>query len=189
MRFSAWWIVAAAPAALAACGGKVVIDGTGGAPGTGGSGGAAASSSSASSASSTSSSTSTTSSSSSTTTSSSGGPLCPDPFPGVFATCTDEGLSCEIPLACCSGHAVCKGGFWQWGGLTCAQPCAPDCGPDGFACEPGALCVTYIGAVTTYQCKGNPCFEDIGCGCTEMYCAEQGMTCNNIQGDYKVLCD
>ncbi len=81
------------------------------------------------------------------------------------------------------------GGLWFFTGPFCDQPCAPDCGPNGFACEPGALCITYIGPVTTYQCRGNPCFENIGCLCTEQYCAEQGMTCNNTQGGFKVLCD
>lgn len=84
---------------------------------------------------------------------------------------------------------MCKGGFWQFLPPLCDAPCGPECGPDEFACQPGAVCVTYIGSITTYQCRVNPCFEGLGCGCVESYCAEQGMSCNNIQDGFKVLCD
>lgn len=84
---------------------------------------------------------------------------------------------------------MCQGGLWQYLGVDCAQPCSLDCGPSGFACEPGALCVTYIGMTTTYQCRGNPCFETVGCPCVDSFCQEQGMTCNNVQSGFKVLCD
>jgi hypothetical protein len=96
---------------------------------------------------------------------------------------------CPVPNACCSGSAVCKAGFWQFVGPLCGQPCTPDCGPDGFACTPGTLCVAYIGMITTYQCRVSPCFEQPSCTCTEPLCEEQGMKCNNIQDGFKVLCD
>lgn len=92
-------------------------------------------------------------------------------------------------MACCNGSAVCKGGLWIFLDVPCGQACGGNCGPNDFSCQPGALCVTYIGPVTTYQCRVNPCFEGADCGCAGSYCAEQNMSCNNIQDGYKVLCD
>jgi hypothetical protein len=94
-----------------------------------------------------------------------------------------------VPNACCGGVALCKGGYWTFAGPFCSQPCTPECGPDGFACQAGTLCVTYIGPITTYTCAISPCFEMVSCGCVEALCAEKMMTCNNIQDGYKVLCD
>lgn len=106
-----------------------------------------------------------------------------------MAGCDQEGLECQVPLSCCDGKALCKGGLWVYLDPFCGKVCTPDCGPDAFACEPGTLCVTYIGPITTYQCRANPCFEGVSCGCANGYCQEQMMTCDNIQDGYKVLCD
>lgn len=182
---------------LGGCGGKVVVDLPAGTGGGGGSGGAASSSgtsstggASSSSASSTTSSSSTTASSAGSSSSSTGGTGCPDPFPGIYATCDQEGLKCSVPFSCCGGVSFCKNGFWQYAGAPdCGEPCTPDCGPDDFTCQAGTLCVAYIGPVTTYQCRVNPCFQGVSCGCAGPLCEEQMMTCNNIQDGYKVLCD
>lgn len=190
MRSSASWLFTVALGALAACGGKVVVDGTGGAGGTGGTGGMFTSSGCLDcTTTTTTTATTTTTTTSTTSTSSSGNPACPDPFPGIFTKCDVEGMECPIPLACCGGDALCKGGFWQYIGPFCDQPCAPDCGPDGFACTPGAVCVAHIGPITTYQCEKDPCPNGLACSCAEPLCAEQMMSCNNIQGGFKVLCD
>jgi hypothetical protein len=185
MRSLSSGLLAIAPLALAACGGKVYIDPTG----TGGDGGGGASSSSASSSSASSSNATSSSSASSSSASTGTGVSCPEPFPGIHASCPVEGQICSVPLSCCNGSAVCKDGLWFFLASDCNQDCDPDCGPDAFACVPGALCVTYIGPITTYQCRKSPCDDAITCGCAEPFCDEQGMTCNNIQDGYKVLCD
>jgi len=174
------FLASLAALALAACGGNVVVDGTGGTGGTGGS----TSTTSTSSSSSSSSTTSSSSSSSGTVT------TCPDPFPGVEAPCTEEGQVCGVPLACCGGHATCTGGRWTYQEQPCAQPCGLDCGPDGFSCQGGALCVALIGETTRYQCAADPCAgAPLACSCAQPLCANGMLTCNNIQQDFKVLCD
>ncbi|MFT3770594.1 MAG: hypothetical protein QM820_34640 [Minicystis sp.] len=115
--------------------------------------------------------------------------MCPQPFPGVQGPCDHEGLQCPVPLACCGGNVTCKNGFWQHSAPACGQPCTSDCGPDGFACQAGAVCIAYIGPVTTYQCRENPCSGPLACGCAGALCAEQMMSCNNIQDGFKILCD
>ena len=180
MRILAWWFLPACTA-LVACGGKVVVDGTGSTDGTGGTGGTSSSSSNSASASA--------SSSSASASSSSGAGGCPSAFPGIAASCDQEGLICDVPNACCGGQAECKGGLWTFDGPPCNEPCAPDCGPNGFACEVGTLCVAFLGKSTTYQCSVSPCFEKLGCGCVDSLCAAEGMVCNNIQDGFKVLCD
>ncbi|APR78784.1 Hypothetical protein A7982_04131 [Minicystis rosea] len=177
------WLPSRLPFALAiglgACGGKVVVDGSAGTGGAGGSGGSSSSSSPTVS-------TSVVSSSSST---SSGPAVCPDPFPGIQASCDHEGLQCVPPLTCCGSPATCKGGLWHYDEIDCDAPCAAPCGPDGFACTAGAVCIAYIGTVTTYQCRENPCQGPLDCSCAGSFCAEQMMSCNNIQMGFKVLCD
>ena len=187
MRILTYWLFPAC-VALGACGGKVVIDasggtgGTGGSGGTGGTGGTSSSSSNSASASAS-------SSSASASSSSGAGGGCPSAFPGIAASCDQEGLICDVPNACCGGQAECKGGIWTFDSPLCDGPCAPDCGPDGFACEVGTLCVAFLGKTTTYQCSFSPCFEKLSCVCVESLCAAGGMVCNNIQDGFKVLCD
>jgi hypothetical protein len=167
---------------LAACGGRVVFDGEGAGGSTGSSSSSASGSSSVSSSSS--------ASSSSTVSSSSGNPdTCPVPFPGIEASCPTEGQICQVPLACCAGTALCKGGFWHYTGQVCQELCGPVCGPDNFTCLPDVACVTYLGKTTTYQCRKAPCGPELLCSCAEPLCEEQAMKCNNIQDGFKVLCD
>ena len=181
MRILACWLLPAC-IALTACGGKVVVDGTNSTGGTGGTGGTSSSSSNSASVSAS-------SSSASASSSSGAGGGCPSAFPGIGASCDQEGLICNVPNACCGGQAVCKGGIWTFDSPLCDGPCAPDCGPDGFACEIGTLCVAFLGKSTTYQCSVSPCFEKLSCGCADSLCAAEGMVCNNIQDGFKVLCD
>jgi len=107
----------------------------------------------------------------------------------IDATCAQEGQVCQIPLSCCGGSAVCKGGLWHFQPVPCGQPCTNQCGVDNFSCQVGAVCVTYIGKTTTYQCRKKPCGGSLTCGCSEGLCKEQGMVCNNIQDGFKILCD
>jgi hypothetical protein len=67
--------------------------------------------------------------------------------------------------------------------------CTPPCGPDGFACDTGLVCVTYIGQTTAYQCAQDPCPGPLSCSCAAFFCVAEGMACNNIQMGFKVLCD
>jgi hypothetical protein len=172
-------LLGASALALVACGGNVVVDATS----TTGTGGSTSSTSSSSST------TSTTSSTTSASSSSSGAP-CPDPFPGVEATCTTEGMTCAVPGACCQGNAVCQNGFWSYQAPACAQPCSMTCGPDGFACAVGEVCVALLGPTTVYQCAPNPCGSgNLSCVCADALCTPSKLSCNNIQMGFKVLCD
>jgi hypothetical protein len=178
------FLLGAAAALLPACGAKVTVDGTTGAAGAAGTGGAASSSSSGAGG--------TTLTTTTTTSSGTGGSAggCPDPFPGIEAPCPTEGQTCAVPLACCGGQAFCTNGFWMFAAQPCAQPCSLDCGPNGFSCGLGGTCVAYIGmTATTYECRPSPCPGDLACSCAEMLCQEEGLTCNNIQQGFKVLCD
>jgi hypothetical protein len=65
----------------------------------------------------------------------------------------------------------------------------PDCGPDGFACAVGFVCVAYIAQITTYQCAASPCAGGLGCDCAAQLCAAEGLACNNVEQGFKVLCD
>ncbi len=159
-------------ASLAACGGNVVVDGAGTTTGS------------------TSSSTSSTTSVTTTSVTTSTVMDCPAPFPGIEASCGVEGQVCAVPLACCSGTATCAGGFWKYTGVPCAEACTPPCGPDDFACQGGAVCATYIGKTTLYQCAPDPCSPDpLSCACAAPLCALESMVCDNIQMGFKVLCD
>jgi hypothetical protein len=170
---------------LAACGGNVVIDG---APGTGGGGtvgtGGAVGTGGTSN-------TTTSTSSSSSSTSSGTVVTCPDPFPGTEAACSQEGQVCAVPLTCCGGNATCTNGFWKYHAYSCGLPCSSQgCGPDGFACAAGAVCVALIGATTAYQCQDDPCAgAPLACSCAAELCTSWMLTCNNIQQGFKVLCD
>jgi hypothetical protein len=182
------FLVGAIVASVVACGGNVVVDGmsaVGGSVATGGMMGGMPTTSTTTSTVSGSSS----SSSSVVSSSSSGSPACPSPFPGIEATCTSEGLACSVPGACCAGKAVCLNGFWKYLPVPCMQSCTLTCGPDGFTCDGGLACVTYIGMTTVYQCAPNPCAGALSCSCAASLCAEEGMMCNNIQMGFKVLCD
>jgi len=97
---------------------------------------------------------------------------------------------CSVPLACCPGTATCENGFWSFPGLDCQQPCGSPCGPNGFACLPGAVCVAFIGKTTIYQCQPNPCPDQpLACSCADPICQPAGMYCNNVENGDKVLCD
>lgn len=169
--------VAASLAGIGACGGRVVVDVTG-------NGGASSSASTAS----TGPGPSTTVASSSSTGAGGGCPAAP--FPSVEGACTQEGLACPVPNACCGGQAVCMGGFWTYQATPpCNMPCSPDCGPGGFACAGGKVCVTFLGKTTTYQCADPPCQGPLTCGCAAPLCMIEGLVCNNIQDGFKVLCD
>lgn len=184
MRILASGLILASAAGLAACGGKVIVDGGG----TAGAGGASASASSSASTVTSTSASSSTSTSASTSTGAGGG--CPSPFPGIEAPCDQEGQSCQVPHACCGGSAVCKGGLWTFEGAFCNSLCGPDCGPDEFVCAPASVCVTFLGKITTYQCAESTCPEGgLACGCAAPLCAAEGLICNNIQDETKVLCD
>jgi hypothetical protein len=114
---------------------------------------------------------------------------CVDPFPGIEAPCAVEGETCPVPLSCCSVPALCQNGFWVAAPPDCGQPCSLPCGSNDFSCQAGAVCVAYIATTTTYQCKPQPCPDGLDCSCAEMLCQEEGLTCNNIQQGFKVLCD
>jgi hypothetical protein len=102
--------------------------------------------------------------------------------------CSSEGMTCPVPGACCGGTAVCQNGFWSYQ-PSCHDACTLDCGPNGFACNLGLVCVTYIGMTTVYQCVPSPCEGALSCSCAGQLCANEGMMCNNIQMGFKVLCD
>jgi hypothetical protein len=176
MRIVAFLLLGTGALLITACGGKVIVDGIPeGAGGAGGGGGAPSSSSSSSIA-------------SSNVGSSGTGGICPVNV-GIEALCSQEGQVCPMPLSCCSGSATCSGGRWHFSAVKCGQPCTSQCGPDDFSCQANAVCVAYIGKITTYQCRDKPCAGSLACGCAEPLCAEQAMTCNNIQDGYKILCD
>jgi hypothetical protein len=80
------------------------------------------------------------------------------------------------------------GGYWiDIPQPPCNAPCTGECGGNGFACELGAICMTFIDKVTSYSCIPMPCQGPLTCGCAEPFCNEQGLKCNNIQDGYKVL--
>src|SRR5262245_16491655 len=137
--------------AFAGCGGKVFIDESGG---SGGSGGMTTSSSTGT-INTTTVTTSTTTTVTTTTTTSTG-LTCPD-NPAVEGKCDVEGQKCPMALSCCGGEVICKNGFWTYLPIFCNSFCTPECGPDHFACEGEAVCVTYIGPITTYNCQKMPC--------------------------------
>ena len=179
MRLLTSGVVLASVACLTACGAKVVVDGTGGMVGTGGSPSTTGPESTVS----------TGTTPMTTVTSSGTGVSCPDPFPGIEASCDQEGQVCQVPGACCEGSAICKGGFWQFNGPLCDMPCGGDCGPGDFSCAVGKLCVTLLGKITTYQCADSPCDAGLDCSCAAPLCEAEGLICNNIQDGFKVLCD
>lgn len=116
-----------------------------------------------------------------------GAPACPDPFPGVYAPCSDEGEHCTAPLACCGGEVVCQNNLWIYVGPSC-DGCPTDCGPEGFGCVAGALCVVHLAFTTTYTCEPNPCGGAPTCACAEPLCDAWDMDCNNTSGN-EVYCD
>jgi hypothetical protein len=166
---------------LAACGGNVVVD----VPGSGGTTTTTSTLTTTSTSTTTVTTTTSTTTTSTTTTTMTG---CPVPFPGIDASCMVEGETCPVPHACCGGHAVCKGGVWRFEGIPCGQPCSLDCGPDGFSCSDG-VCVAYIGTQTVYTCEKDPCPGPLSCSCAQGLCQQHGLTCNNIQMGFKVLCN
>jgi hypothetical protein len=166
---------------LTACGGNVVVDGMG-------SGGSITTTTTGTTTST--STTTITTTTTGTTTTTTTGAACPVPFPGIEAPCPEEGQICPVPLSCCGSSAVCKAGFWEFQLQPCGQPCSLDCGPNGFSCEAGAVCGTYIGMETTYTCEVDPCpGAMLSCSCAAPICTQHGFSCNNIQMGFKVLCD
>jgi hypothetical protein len=172
---------------LAACGGNVLVDGTG----TGGTTTTTSETTTTSTGTTTFTTTTGTGTTTTTmTTTTTTEPGCAVPFPGIEAPCMVEGQVCPVPLSCCSGSALCHNGFWTFQPIPCGQPCELACGPGGFSCQGGAVCGTYIGMETTYTCEKDPCPPGpLSCSCAEPICQQHGLTCNNIQGGYKVLCD
>ncbi len=191
-------------ALAAGCGGKVVFEQASGASGaTGGDGGSGGTSSVTSTgvgafggsfvtssvgATSTSVTASSAESTSASSSSASGGTSgCPTVFPGLEAPCQGEGQICQVPGSCC-GQAVCKGGLWTGEGPFCNMACGPECGPNGFACQIGYVCVVELSFSTIYKCEKNPCAGAPSCSCAQQLCQADGYVCNNTMGE-QIYCD
>ncbi len=107
----------------------------------------------------------------------------PGMFDGIGASCSTEGLSCNVPEGCCGVTAVCKNGIWEATQPLCGMVCLP-CGSKGLECEINAVCVissTETVTGTHDRCAANPCpSNNLSCGCAASVC--DGEMCIGTMG-------